>query len=288
LVPSFIGYRRLLQQINKKIEKIMTEIKKKKVRLNKFLAEGGVGSRRYAEELIRQGRVKINGEMIFKLGTNVDPSIDKVFVDDEPLRQVDEKVYFVLNKPKGYLCSNRRVYKDDRLVIDLFSHLPYRVFTVGRLDKDTRGLIIVTNHGEFAQQVIHPSAGLTKEYLVKTLQEITHEHLIRMSEGTVVEDVHVKPLSVTKVRKGTFKIVVGEGRKREVRLIAAAAGLAVESLTRIRIGNLQLGGLPIGHYRPLGENEQQELLSAYSRRRGRKPKGKATDRGVDEVEGDED
>jgi 23S rRNA pseudouridine2605 synthase len=121
-------------------------------------------------------------------------------------------------------------------------------------------LIIVTNDGEFANRLMHPSANIQREYLAKTLSDITHEHLVAISEGTMVEDVWVKPIRVKKVRKGTVKVVVGEGRKREVRLLLKAAGLEVRELTRIRIGGLLLGKLPLGACRILTEREREALL----------------------------
>ncbi len=168
-------------------------------------------------------------------------------------------MYYLLNKPAGYLCSSRRVGKE-KLVLDLFQDEGHRLFTVGRLDKETEGLLIVTNDGQFANQIIHPSADIHKEYLAKTDQEVTHEHLQVISQGTLVEGTFVKPVRVTKVRRGTLKMVIHEGKKREVRLLLDAAGLKVKSLKRIRLGELSLGSLPTGSWRPLTPGEKQLLL----------------------------
>ncbi|MGH2638427.1 MAG: pseudouridine synthase [Rhabdochlamydiaceae bacterium] len=228
-------------------------------RLSKALAAAGVASRRACEELIFSGKVSVNGEVIPLPQTLVSWEKDIISIDGEPIRHEQEKVYFILNKPKGYICSSARL-GSKKLVVDLFSHLPYRLFTVGRLDRDTTGLLIVTNDGHFAQDIIHPSKGQTKEYLIKTMQEITHEHLQLISKGGLVENTWVKPSSVKKVRRGTLTISVHEGKKREVRLLVQKAGLDIVSLHRIRIGALVLGNLEVGQWRPLTNNEKQLLL----------------------------
>src|SRR5262245_57071653 len=150
---------------------------KKQNRLSKTLAAAGVASRRAAETLIFDGKVTVNGAVALLPQTMVDASKDKICVNGKPISKPQEFVYYMLHKPAGYDCSNRRIGRT-KLVIDLFSDSPHRLFTVGRLDKDTEGLLLVTNDGHFANNVIHPSNGISKEYLVKTDQEVTHEHLI--------------------------------------------------------------------------------------------------------------
>jgi 23S rRNA pseudouridine2605 synthase len=233
----------------------MIETKK---RLSKVLAAGGVASRRACEELIFSGRVQVNGEVV-KVPQTLVGSKDKLSVDNRLIAQEEEKVYFVLNKPSGYICSAKRNGKS-RIVLDLFEEVPQRLFTVGRLDKDTQGLLIVTNDGHFANRVIHPSSNISKEYLVKTDHELTSEHLAAISAGTQVEGVFVKPKKVEKVRKGTLKIVIDEGKKREVRLMLEAAGLGIKELIRIRIGNLTLGALAVGSWRAMSEREKEIIF----------------------------
>lgn len=225
-----------------------------KKRLSKFLAASGVASRRACEELIFDGRVKVNGAVALLPQTLVNEH-DKITVNDQPIKAVEEKAYYILNKPVGYICSTKRG-QGTKLVLDLFEGVSERLFTVGRLDKDTTGLLLVTNDGHFANKVIHPSACINKEYLAKTDQEITPEHLVAISSGTLVEGVFVKPARVTKVRRGTVKITIGEGKKREVRMLLEAAGLKVKELSRIRIGGLQLGVLPVGSWRAMTEREK--------------------------------
>lgn len=231
-----------------------------KQRLSKVLAAAGIASRRACEELIFDGRVKVNGEVVKVPQTSVDSIGDTIQVDGKNVSQAENKVYYILNKPTGYICTARRSGQS-KLVLDLFEGEGHRLFTVGRLDKDTEGLLIVTNDGHFANKVIHPSANIHKEYLVKTDQELSHDHLVAIGHGTLVEGAFVKPIRVQKVRRGTLKIVIGEGKKREVRMLLDAAGLRVSELTRIRLGGLHLGPLPVGSWRALSDKEKNLIFS---------------------------
>ena len=189
----------------------------------------------------------------------VDWEKDSILVDEAPIRGEEKKVYFILNKPHGYVCSSTPL-GTKKLVVDLFAHLNLRLFTVGRLDRDTTGLLLVTNDGHFTNKVIHPSSNISKEYLVKTSQEITDLHLKDISKGTYNENAWIKPVRVDKVRKGTLKVVVKEGKKREVRLLVQNAGLDILELSRIRIGGLRLGPIPEGSFRELTETEKKEIF----------------------------
>lgn len=229
-----------------------------KNRLSKFLAGAGVASRRTCEEIIFAGRVAVNGVITVLPQTLVDHE-DLITVDGKSVMPEDKKVYYMLNKPVNYICTAKKT-GSSKIVLDLFEDIPYRIFTIGRLDKDTQGLIILTNDGHFANEVIHPSADIQKEYLAKTDQEITADHLMAISNGTLVEGTFVKPVKVSKVRRGTIKITIGEGKKREVRILLEAAGLQIKELTRIRIGSLQLGALPIGAWRELTEREKELIF----------------------------
>jgi len=228
-------------------------------RLSKILASSGVASRRACEYLIAEGKVRVNGDLITVPQTFVDPMKDKIYVDDKLLKPHEDKICYLLNKPRGYICSNKRIGRK-KLVVDIFGE-EKRLFTVGRLDRDTTGLLLVTNDGLFAQKVIHPSNNICKEYLVKTQEEITHEHLLALSKGTLIEGKWIRPVKVTKVRRGTLKIAVKEGKKREVRLMVQNGQLNLLSLTRIRIGNLRLGPLEVGEYRTLSKQEQRLIFS---------------------------
>jgi len=197
----------------------------------------------------------VDGTVVKKPETQVSGQ-ENIKVDGLQITHVEEKVYFILNKPKGYLCSNA----GRKRVIDMFQEQGKRLFTVGRLDRDTEGLLIVTNDGHFSHAVIHPSANLEKEYLVKTDHEITAEHLKVIQNGTVVEGVYVQPVKVKKVRRGTLKVIVTDGKKREVRRLVENAGLGIVSLKRIRIGGLLLGDLPLGNWRPLTKFERDHIF----------------------------
>jgi 23S rRNA pseudouridine2605 synthase len=234
-----------------------------KNRLSKVLAAAGVASRRACETLIFEGRVKVNGRLILLPQELVDSDKDEIAVDDKVIQKEEKRVYYMLNKPKGYVCStNRKLH--GKIVLDLFEGEGHRLFTVGRLDKDTEGLLLVTNDGHFANEVIHPSADIHKEYLAKVNQEVMHEHLVAIGHGTLVEGVFVKPVRVSKVRKGTLKVTIVEGKKREVRMLLEAAGLKVQELKRIRLGGLHLGELPVGTWRPLTEREKSIIFESQS------------------------
>lgn len=232
--------------------------KVEKRRLSKTLAAAGVASRRACEELIFAGYVTVNGLVVKVPQMAVGPE-DKIVVNGKLIQSAEVKKYYILNKPAGYLCTAKKT-GSGKIVLELFEGIKERLFTVGRLDKDTEGLLIVTNDGHFAHRVIHPSSDIQKEYLVKTSYDVSEDHLKAISSGTLVEGVYVKPVRVVKVRKGTMKIVISEGKKREVRLLLEAAGLNVESLSRIRIGSLQLGPLPVGQWREMTAREMDLIF----------------------------
>lgn len=226
-------------------------------RLSKVLAACGVAARRKCEDLIFAGKVTVNGTIVLVPQTPVSLKKDKITVEGKEIKSQPKKVYFMLNKPYGLLCTSKEAAGENS-VLTLFDE-DLRIFTVGRLDKDTTGLLLVTNDGPFANAVIHPSNNISKEYLAKTDKDITDEHLKALASGGIVEGVWVKPLSVEKVRRGTLKMAVSEGKKREVRSLLEYVGLKVLELKRIRIGPLVLGALPEGSYRSLTETELKEL-----------------------------
>ncbi len=225
-------------------------------RLAKALAAAGIASRRASEELIFAGRVKVNRKVTLLPQTKVDPSKDLITVDEESIK-IENKRYFIFNKPKGYICSN---LPDRRTIYRFFAHIPQRVYSIGRLDKDTEGLLIMTNDGEFSHKVIHPSSQVLKEYIVKTNKEILDEHLKTIAAGTIVEGVFIQPKKVEKIRKGTLRIVVSEGKKHEVRKLIECANLITYDLRRVRIGGLRLGTLPVGAMRELTEKEKSIIF----------------------------
>jgi 23S rRNA pseudouridine2605 synthase len=230
-----------------------------KKRLSKALAAAGVASRRHCEEIIFEGRVSVNGNVVIVPQTLVDWRKDKIHLDGSRILREEKKFYYILNKPKGYVCSNLRKSRE-KLVIDLFGGEQERLFTVGRLDRDTTGLIIVTNDGHFANRVIHPSNGIDKEYVAKVGAEVNHKDLVTLSEGIRIDRKKVCPVSVKKVRRGTVKITVSEGKKHEVRLMLEAAKLPCKELSRVRIGGLQLGNLTVGGWKELTEDQIEQIF----------------------------
>lgn len=230
-----------------------------KKRLSKALSAAGIASRRACEELIFEGHVSVNGKTVLLPQTLISWTEDEIRVHNQLLSGEEKKHYYILNKPHGYICSNAEAERKKR-VIDLFKKTGARLFTVGRLDRDTTGLLIVTNDGHFAQKVIHPSSNITKEYVIKTSQEITDQHLKTISKGTLIEKMWIRPVRVQKVRKGTLKVIVKEGKKREVRLLVQNAGLDILELSRVRIGGLRLGPLPEGTFREMTEAEKRIIF----------------------------
>lgn len=204
------------------------------------------------EELILAGKVAINGVVVKELGTVVEKS-DEVTIEGEKISMHETLVYYMLNKPKGYLCSHTR-RPGEKLIYDLFPDSP-PLFSVGRLDKDTTGLLLVTNDGAFANRVIHPSSDITKEYVAGIEETIKAFDIARLQKGANVEGTFVIPYKVEKMAPHLVKIVVKEGKKREVRILVKAAGLTLKSLERIKIGPLELGSLAQGEYKSLSPEE---------------------------------
>lgn len=231
-----------------------------KNRLSKILAAAGVASRRKCEDLIFSGKVTVDDQIVLVPQTFVDPNAQKITVNGQQIHSQD-KIYIMLNKPRGYTCTH---LKEDRkkIVYDLLKGFTERLFSIGRLDRDTSGLLLFTNDGHFANQVIHPSSNITKEYLIRTEEQITDEHLKIISKGVWIEDRVVRPCRVRKVRKETLKIGVKEGKKHEVRLLVLKAGLTLLELKRIRIGGLVLSDLEEGRFRNLTEKDREQIFSS--------------------------
>lgn len=225
-----------------------------KERISKIISRLGYTSRRKAEQLIFDGKVFIDGVKIDKPQEQYDPSQIEITIEGKKLcTAAEEGYYYALNKPKGYICSSI----GSKTVLSFFSDtkIAKRLFTIGRLDKDTTGLILVTNDGSFAHRVMHPSFQVEKEYLVKVREEVDDRHLKAISKGTYVETCYVIPKKVVKVRRGTLKITLLDGKKHEVRELVANAKLNILELCRIRIGPLRLNDLLLGAYRQLTPKE---------------------------------
>ena len=230
-------------------------------RLNKFLAHAGVGSRRHCDELIVAGRVKINGQVVRDLGVKVDSSLQKVAVDDQPVR-IEKPVYWVVHKPPGYLCTNHDPAKRP-LASDLIPHVEQRVYTVGRLDEASEGMLLMTNDGELANALMHPRFGVEKTYLALVAGKPTPQDLQQLVEGVWIAEGKVKAVSAKRVRsqgESTWiRVILAEGKNREIRRMLAKLDHKVLKLRRVAIGTVQLDKLPKGKSRKLSAAELVEL-----------------------------
>lgn len=227
------------------------------MRLQKYLAHAGLCSRRKAEEYILAGRIKINGITISELGTKVDPS-DSVFFDEKPvlLSRDQPKIYLALNKPEGYVTSCSQ--KKTKIVMDLID-MDERIYPVGRLDKDSKGLILLTNDGELHNKLSHPSFDHEKEYLVTTVDPVSDKALRSMAEGVMIDEVKTRKATVKRISDKQFCIVLKEGRNRQIRKMVQKTGNEVDTLLRIRIANITLGKLKEGAWRHLTREEIRQL-----------------------------
>lgn len=232
------------------------------MRLNKYLADCGVDSRRNCDEIIAQGRVKVNGKTVTRLGVDVDPENDSVSLDGRRLRQ-KRHVYVMLHKPKGVVCTA----KDDKgrkTVLDLVD-VKARLFPVGRLDYDTEGLLLLTTDGQLAQTLTHPSHHIPKTYVARIFGELSEEEEKSLEKGVLLDGALTQPASVKVVEKddrtSRIEITIFEGRNRQVRRMLESVGKDVEFLKRVSVGELRLGGLSRGKYRFLTEKEINYLKS---------------------------
>jgi 23S rRNA pseudouridine2605 synthase len=226
-------------------------------RLQKLIAQAGLASRREAEKWIEQGKVILNGHPA-KLGDRADLTVDKIRVNGKDLTSVEEKVTVLLNKPRGYV-STLKDPEGRRLVTDLVADIPQRLFPVGRLDYNTEGLLLLTNDGELAQRVSHPSHHIEKTYLVKVRGFLTVKMVKRLEEGLLLDDGKTAPAKVAKIRTSGsncwFELTIHEGRNRQVRLMCEKLGLSVVRLKRIRLDFLDLTDVISGSYRHLTVSE---------------------------------
>ena len=232
------------------------------MRLNKFLAGCGVASRRKCDELISEGKVEVNGVKVDSLGLKIDEKKDKVTVEGKAVKLPSSFVYIKLNKPKGYACSAKDE-KGRKTIYDLIN-CEERLFSIGRLDYDTEGLIILTNDGDFANKVAHPKYGTEKEYKVTVEGEIKESELAVMRIGVVVEGERMPAARVEwlSYENGFTKlsVIIDEGQNRQIRRMFEAIGHQIKLLKRVRIGGVKLGGLKRGEFRDLTEAELNLLV----------------------------
>jgi 23S rRNA pseudouridine2605 synthase len=227
------------------------------IRLQKYIANAGVCSRRKAEHHIQNGEVKVNGRVVTQLGIKIDPHSDRVEVAGRPVEHHQPFIYIMLNKPKGYITSCR--HGSRKIVMDLID-IPQRVYPVGRLDKDSTGLLILTNDGSLHLRLSHPSFDHEKEYQVEVASPISDESLQMMRNGVVLDGVLTRKSKVRRLSDRRFCMVLQEGRKRQIRRMVEIVGNEVVELHRVRISGLRLGGLRPCQWRFLTDKDLHLLL----------------------------
>ncbi len=227
------------------------------MRLQKYMSQAGICSRRKAEDYIERGLVKVNGE-VAHIGQVIIPDEVSVTLEDKAIKEQKEMVYYKMNKPRGIVttCAEH----GDTNIIDIID-IPYRVFPIGRLDKDSDGLIILTNDGRLTNYLIHPRYDHQKEYLVEVFGPIGDKELRKMEEGMLILGSMTKKAIVTRVSSGTFKIVLTEWKNRQIRRMVEKVGSRVKKLKRIRVENIELGNLQEWEYKRLSKAEKKELFS---------------------------
>ncbi|MBD7907607.1 23S rRNA pseudouridine(2604) synthase RluF [Sporosarcina gallistercoris] len=225
------------------------------MRINKFLSEAGITSRRGADKWIEAGRVVINGKTA-ELGSKVEDG-DLVEVDGKPVSVEEQLVYLMLNKPVGITSTTERHVAGN--VVDFVNH-PLRIFHIGRLDKDSDGLLLLTNDGDIVNEILREEHGHEKEYIVTVDRPITDQFVREMEQGVPILDTVTKPCKVRKLGSRKFNITLTQGLNRQIRRMCTALGYNVVSLRRMRIMNLTLGNLPVGQWRDLTDAERNGLF----------------------------
>lgn len=243
-------------------------MKDNKIRLQKLLSECGIASRRKAEEMIEAGRVRINGR-IARLGDKADPVRDKVTVGGRRVVSSKEKVYIMLHKPRGFVTTMNDE-QDRKCVAQLVEDVGVRVFPVGRLDRNSEGLLIMTNDGEFANKLTHPSSYVNKTYRVTVRGSVADDAVDKMATGIVLDGRATAPCDVHVIDRKSDRtvliFVIHEGRNRQIRRMCEAVGLDVIRLKRTEIAGVKLGMLPQGKWRPLNEKEMRHLTNVSQKR----------------------
>jgi 23S rRNA pseudouridine2605 synthase/23S rRNA pseudouridine2604 synthase len=228
------------------------------VRLQKYLAHAGICSRRKAEEHILNGRVKVNNQTVTELGTKIQPENDQILFDNKPviLKQDVSKIYIALNKPEGVVtsCSQQKA----KIILDLID-IDERVYPVGRLDKNSTGLVLLTNDGDLHNKLSHPSFNHEKEYIVTTRHPISETALKNMAQGIIIDKVKTRKATVKRLSKNKFNIILKQGRNRQIRKMVGKTGNKVDILKRIRMANINLGNLKEGKWRYLTPEEIKQL-----------------------------
>ena len=226
-------------------------------RLQKFLASAGIASRRHCEELIAKGKIKVNGKTITELGTKIDPENDIVEYGGKTIKPVHKKLYIKFNKPAGYITSCRSF--EGPTIFDLLKGIKERVYPIGRLDKDSSGLILLTNDGDLALKLSHPRYEHEKEYEVEAMFTLSDGQLQTLRNGVNLVEGRTLPATITRTGKNSFRITIREGKNRQIKRMLRAVNNKVASLKRIRISGITLGNLKEGRWAHLTESEIKGL-----------------------------
>ena len=242
------------------------------VRLQKFLAESGVASRRKSEELIDQGKVRVNGKVAM-IGDKIDPKKDTVTVNGKKIVKTKTFTYIVLHKPRGFITTMSDEM-DRKCVAELIKDVPGRVYPVGRLDRDSEGMLLFTNDGAFANAMTHPTKHVPKTYRVTVRPSINEEQITALTQGVIIDDRKTAPAEVRVITKEegrvVLEIILYEGRNRQIRKMCEEVGLEVARLKRTAIGSIKLGMLKQGDWRNLTEDEVRKLMIAAGLERKKK------------------
>ena len=237
-------------------------MEREQIRLQKYLAERGVASRRAAEKMIAEGRVAVNGVIVVTMGAKVDPERDQVSVDGEQIINLPRPRYILLFKPAGYICSAHDE-RGRRTVLDLLEGVTERVYPVGRLDYDTSGLLLLTNDGELTNKLLHPSHQVTKTYWADVEGVPDSQDLLRLRQGVMLSDGITAPAQarIRRIKNGnaSVELKIHEGRNRQVRRMMEAVGHPVRYLSRRQLAFLNLDGLKVGQWRELSDKEIAKL-----------------------------
>ena len=226
------------------------------MRIQKFLSAAGICSRRRGEAYIKAGRVSLNGQIVVELGTKIDPGNDQVSVDGKPIKYEPTMLLIALNKPVDYVTSCR--HPGEKIVLDLVD-IAQRVYPIGRLDKDTTGLLLLTNDGRLHHKLSHPSFNHEKEYDVTVAKPITDGALRKLAEGLPMMESKTRPAKVQRIASRQFRIILKEGKNRQVRRMVRKVGNQVTRLKRTRVAGIKLGQLPPGKWRHLTAKEKEEI-----------------------------
>lgn len=236
---------------------------KNEVRLQKYLADCGVASRRKCEEYILEGRVKVNNKVVTELGTKVNVKKANVTFDGQVVSIENKKIYIILNKPKGYISASKSQFGNPS-VLELLGDLGKRVFTVGRLDMDTTGALLLTNDGDFSYKLTHPKYEKNKVYIAEIIGKPTSEEMSKFMKGIVIDGKKTSPAKIRVMKEKNknvlVEIIIHEGRNRQIKKMCEEIGHKVVSLHRQSIGNLDLGNLKEGEWRYLKKNEIEDLM----------------------------